>query len=88
MSISREGSTLFLQGECSLEDADSLVQHLSSGAFSVDIGQCTSLHASVFQAILSFAPPVTGLRADVDWQALLGRSLGLIQTSDKSAPAD
>lgn len=88
MSVFREASTLFLQGECGLEDADSLVQHLSAGVYTVDLARCTSLHASVLQAVLSFAPPVTGLRTDLPWQVLLGGSLALIQASDKPARAD
>ncbi len=61
MSVAQEGSILYLEGLCRVEDAETLTALLQRMPGStVDLTRCQGLHAAVVQAILAFAPPLTG----------------------------
>lgn len=65
MSVVQEGTVIHLEGPCRVEDAEALTALLQRMPGStVDLTRCQGLHAAVAQAILAFAPPLTGLPAD------------------------
>jgi hypothetical protein len=65
MSVAQEGSILYLEGPCRVEDAETLTALLQRMPGStVDLTRCQGLHAAVVQAILAFAPPLTGEPAE------------------------
>lgn len=62
MTVSREGSTIRLQGVCRVEDAEPLTALLQSISDStLDLSTCEGLHAAVVQAILAFRPNIVGV---------------------------
>lgn len=61
MGVMQDGSVIRLEGPCRVEDAEiltALLQRMPGSA--VDLTRCEGLHAAVVQAILAFAPPLTG----------------------------
>jgi len=61
MTVRREGDTIWLEGECRVEDAEPLVALLDSHpGLTVDIGACRLVHAAVLQALLCYGPPIVG----------------------------
>jgi hypothetical protein len=62
VTVSRDGSTICLQGVCRVEDAEpltALLQGISDST--LDLSACEGLHAAVVQAILAFHPTIIGL---------------------------
>lgn len=68
MSVRADGPRLRLEGDCHVEDAETLVQllHAMPDA-AADLSDCRFLHAAVFQVLLSFRVP---LAAEPDDEAL------------------
>jgi hypothetical protein len=65
MSVRRDGNLIRLEGDCRVEDAETLVRLLQEDAvLTIDVSGCRSLHAAVAQVILSFGTGVTGAPAD------------------------
>lgn len=65
MTVSRDGSTILLQGVCRVEDAEplaALLQGISDST--LDLAACKGLHAAVVQAILAFGPSIVGVPDD------------------------
>ena len=65
MTVSRDGSTIRLQGVCRVEDAEpltALLQGISDST--LDLSTCEGLHAAVVQAILAFRPAIVGIPDD------------------------
>ena len=60
MTIRRAGDTIFLEGVCAVEDAETLLQHLQAGADLIDWCGCTHLHAACFQMLLIARLPMKG----------------------------
>ena len=61
MSIRLDGDILRLEGDCGVEDAETLVGLVhASGAARADLGLCRHLHSAVAQALLAFRLPVEG----------------------------
>jgi hypothetical protein len=53
--------TIFLTGDCPVEDAETLLQFLrESPTAPLDWTRCTGLHTAVLQVILAVRPVVTG----------------------------
>lgn len=65
MTVTLDGETIRLQGHCRLEEAEPLASLLqATPGLTVDLGACEGLHAAVAQALLAFAPMVTGIPPD------------------------
>lgn len=65
MTVSRDGSTIRLQGVCRVEDAEpltALLQDISDST--LDVSACKGLHAAVVQAVLAFRPKIVGIPDD------------------------
>lgn len=61
MSVSVDNGVLRLQGDCQVEEAETLVGLLqSAGASSVDLSQCRHLHSALVQALLAFRVRIVG----------------------------
>jgi hypothetical protein len=61
VTVSRDGSTIRLEGVCRVEDAEpltALLQGISDST--LDLSACEGLHAAVVQAILAFHPAIIG----------------------------
>lgn len=77
MSVVQEGAVIRLRGVCRVEDAEALTAMLQrSPGSAVDLTACQGLHAALVQAILAFAPPLTGTPAEPFLRALLVPALG------------
>ncbi|WP_395671790.1 hypothetical protein [Phenylobacterium sp.] len=62
MSVRRGDGFIHLEGDCRVEEAETLLQLLQADpAASVDISQCRHLHGAVAQVLLVFGPAVTGI---------------------------
>lgn len=65
MSVRLDGTVIRLEGDCHVEQAETLVRLLQEGpARTVDIGQCRQLHSALAQALLAFGAPVHGEAED------------------------
>ena len=61
MTVRLADGTLFLEGECPVEDGDALAQHLAGHPQTiVDWSACDWMHAAVFQILLAVRPPLRG----------------------------
>lgn len=60
MTVRRAGDTIFLEGICAVEDAETLLQELQTGAELIDWSACAHLHAACFQLILAVRLPMFG----------------------------
>ncbi len=66
MSVRRvENGTIVLEGQCPVEDAETLLQLLQeNGRASCDWTRCTGLHTAVLQVLLVARPVLRGPCAD------------------------
>lgn len=60
MTIRRVEDEVLLEGVCTIEDAELLLQHLQDGASRLDWSGCTHLHSACFQVVLSAHLPMHG----------------------------
>ncbi len=61
MSVRRDGSVVYLEGDCPVQDAEALAAFLEERAgMTVDLSQCRQLHTALVQALLRFRPSVQG----------------------------
>jgi hypothetical protein len=61
MTVRLTAGTIFLEGECPVEDAAALAQHLGLHAqATVDWSRCDAMHTAVFQVLLAVRPPLIG----------------------------
>jgi hypothetical protein len=61
MTVRLADGTVFLEGECPVEDGAALAQHLARHPrATVDWSACDSMHAAVFQVLLAVRPPLRG----------------------------
>lgn len=59
MSVRLDGGTVRLEGDCHVEDAETLLRFLlGEDRVVVDMSQCRHLHGAVLQVLLSFGPQV------------------------------
>lgn len=59
--LSAVNGVIVLEGACPSEDAEILLQHLTSTPSArVDIGICESAHTAVIQVLLAFRPRLIG----------------------------
>jgi hypothetical protein len=62
MTVRREGAVIRLEGDCRVEEAETLTAFLENGGgWTVDVSQCRHLHAALVQALLRFGPMVQGV---------------------------
>lgn len=72
MSVRLDGDLVRLEGDCHLEDAESLTGLLASGGRTVSLDGCRRLHGAVLQALLTLRPRTTGRLDDPQLEARLG----------------
>lgn len=66
MSVRADGDIVRLEGDCRVEDAETLVALLQARtSVTVDLSQCRVLHSAVVQALLVLRPPMRGEVDDV-----------------------
>ena len=64
MTVRVTSGTIYLEGECLVDDAEALAQQLSrSPRAIVDWSGCQSAHTAVFQVLLAIRPSVRGTPA-------------------------
>jgi hypothetical protein len=80
MAIRRAADTIFLEGVCAVEDAETLLEHLQSGATTIDWSGCTHLHAACFQMLLVARLPMRGPPANLEIVRWLEPILHSIET--------
>ncbi|MBP2547951.1 hypothetical protein J2858_000844 [Neorhizobium galegae] len=61
MTVTLKQKTVRLSGSCGVEEADTLVEYLTSRPdLEVDLRAATSIHTALWQALMMFRPPITG----------------------------
>ncbi len=61
MSVFMDNGVLRLEGDCPVEEAETLVGLLQgAGASDVDLSQCRHLHSALVQALLAFRVRIVG----------------------------
>lgn len=64
MTVRLDGQTIYLSGECRVEDAEPLVGLLLGPSLAhVDISGVEGLHTAVIQVLIAFKPKVIGMPA-------------------------
>ena len=64
MTVRLTSGTIYLEGECPVDDAEALAQQLSrSPGAIVDWSGCESTHTAVFQVLLAIRPSLRGTPA-------------------------
>jgi hypothetical protein len=65
MSVRVEGSVIYLEDDCHVEQAEHLLQTLQEDpARSVDLSRCRHLHSALVQVLLSHGVQVSGEPTD------------------------
>jgi len=65
MTVRADGARIRLEGDCHVEDAETLLQLLHATPEAVaDLSDCHRLHAAVLQVLLSFRVPLAVEPAD------------------------
>jgi hypothetical protein len=65
MTVRTDHDTVFLEGDCGVEDAENLASALMAAASArVDLSSCRQLHSAVVQALLTFQPSLDGSPGD------------------------
>ena len=71
MTVRLDGQTIYLSGECRVEDAEPLVGLLvGSSSVQVDVSGAEGLHTAVIQVLIAFKPTLIGRPANPflqDW---------------------
>ncbi len=60
MTLRLEGSIVYLEGDCTVDQAEPLAAALDNGALTVDLSQCQRLHSALAQALLRYRPTLQG----------------------------
>ncbi len=64
MSIRIEGDVIFLEGRCSVEDAETLLLALQEQPnANVSVAKVQKVHMAVLQILLALKPPIQGTAA-------------------------
>ncbi len=64
MTIRRVDETVMLEGVCAVEEAETLLQEIQSGAVRIDWTGCAHLHTACLQVILASGLPTCGTPAN------------------------
>ena len=64
MTVQRDGDVIRLRGNCTVEDAEPLLDLLLNGASAVDLDGCGRLHTAVVQVLWAARPRVSGVPMD------------------------
>jgi len=76
MTVRADGTRIRLEGDCHVEDAETLLQLLQAAPeASADLSDCRRLHAAVLQVLLSFRVPMAAEPKDQDLRAQVTPSL-------------
>ena len=71
MTVRLDGDRVLVEADCVVEDAETLAALLEADpARRVDLSQCRHMHGAVLQALLYYAPHLTGSPQDPflrDW---------------------
>jgi hypothetical protein len=66
MTVTADGATITLQGNCGIDDAETLLGFLQDQpGRAVDLTNATHLHGAVLQLLLAFRPPLSGQPTDM-----------------------
>jgi len=66
MTVRIEGQVVFLEGDCHVEQAETLLQALRAApGRTVDLSGCRHLHGALAQVLLSLRPRVSGDPPDI-----------------------
>jgi len=66
MTVHLDNGTIRLEGDCHVEDAESLLNLLQEEpGRTVDLSAVGALHTAVLQLLLAFRPRITGTNGDV-----------------------
>jgi hypothetical protein len=60
MSINVRDGVIHLEGRCGVEEAETLLGHLSVPGVRIDLGGCEHLHAALFQLLMAARVPIAG----------------------------
>ena len=60
MSITIRDGVVHLEGRCGVEEAETLLGHLSMADVRVDLGRCEHLHAALAQLLMAARVPILG----------------------------
>lgn len=91
MSVRADGDVVRLEGECRVEEAETLAALLQSGAFAAaDLSQCRHLHSAVAQALIAFRIPTVGAGDSSFLRDFVGPALeaGLRARVGRQTPAE
>lgn len=58
MSITIRDGVVHLEGRCGVEEAETLLGHLSMADVRVDLGRCEHLHAALAQLLMAARVPI------------------------------
>ncbi len=62
MSVRRDGEIVHLEGDCHIEQAETLAALLDAQPqLTVDLSQCRHAHSAVIQVLLQFKPALQGM---------------------------
>lgn len=65
MSVTRLGDVVHLEGDCRLEEAETLAALLDQEpGLTLDFSQCRQLHAAILQTLLVYRPRIEGEASD------------------------
>ena len=65
MTVRREGATIYLEGACPVEEAETLAALLDTpGDWTVELSGCRQMHTALVQGLLRYSPVVRGTPAD------------------------
>ena len=65
MSVRHDNEVIHLEGDCLVEDSETLVALLQNNpGQAVDVSFCQNLHSSMIQVLLAFRPAIRGACRD------------------------
>ncbi len=74
MTVTLDGDVIALSGPCGVEEVETLVNYLENHPSApVHVGEATSIHTALWQALLVFRPKISGSPSSMALgQVLLG----------------
>ena len=72
MSVRADGAVVRLEGDCHVEDAETLAALLAAPGATVSVDGCSRIHAAVLQALIALKPRIEGRFADEALERRLG----------------
>lgn len=89
MTVSLQDEVVRLEGDCRVEDAETLSALLDGqGGRVVDVGECRQLHTAVLQALLHYRPQLIGACGNRFLEQWAFRDLRSRKIEDEETPRD